>query len=158
MEGTVNKLPVYITLDSTAAAQNVLPQYVALSEAESLLGSAVINGKATGATTLFTVPAGKRCIPTKALLVMTSASNVTGVADVGIGDSATFDNIVSSTTLTNFDATGESWRFDIAANLVAAANNPAAAQAIKIEVDTAATTTGASDTYTFSVYLFGHLV
>lgn len=156
---TQNVIPVLVTFDTAATAQNRIPKLISLTPADSLLGTASINGKATGQTTLLTVPAGKRCIPTKMMLVMTSASNVTGVAQVSIGTAgAGYDQVIANTTLTNFDATGESWTDIVAEGLIAVTANPAATSTVSFSVNVAATTTGAGDTYTFTAYLFGLLV
>jgi len=142
------------------ASQNVLPLKVTLAAdstipASVMLGSASIDGKSTGATTLYTVPTGKTAIVTKVILRMTAASNVTGVADVSVGKTtAEWEDIVAETTLTNFDAAGETWHFNIASLNASVA----AAGTVKIDVDTAATTTGAEDTYTFTAMVFGFLV
>lgn len=154
---TKNVVPVLVTFDSSAVTQNILPMLVALTPTDSLVGYATINGKSTGQTALLAVPSGKRFIPTKVLLVMSSASNVTGVATITVGTSAGYDQLVGSTALTDFDANGESFRIDIAAGLQAATVNPATGT-VYLNVASAATTTGAGDTYSFTAYLFGLLV
>jgi len=156
--GTLNLDPYLVTFDTTTAARNTLPYLIDLNPVDLLLGSAVIDGKTETQTTILTVPAGKTCIPTKILFVMTSASEVTGVATVTVGETAGWDTILGSTALTNFDATGQSWKETIADGIIEATANPDEASVVKIDVATAATTTGAGDTYTFIVYLFGALV
>jgi len=154
--GNQNLVPVLVTFDTTSANQNHVPVLISLTPADSLLSTTSINGKATGATLLFTVPAGKTAIVTKAQLHMTSASNVTGVATVSIGKTtAEWQDIIAEIALTGFDTTG---MVATLTPIALTAVSTAAAGTIKIDVDAAATTTGGDDTYTFNVYLYGYLI
>jgi hypothetical protein len=154
MSGTQNVVPHLVTFDTAAHAANKLPLLIQLSPADTLLSTvASINGKVTGQTTLYTVPAGKSCIVTKMIVHLTSASNVTGVATITAGVTSAWTSVLASTALTGLDVTGECF--------VLSASNPsivtAAAGTIKLDVASAATTTGGGDTYTFRVLLFGIL-
>ena len=139
-----NILPVKVTL----AADSTIPAAV-------MLGSASIDGKTEAATTLYTVPAGKTAIIQRVALLMTSASNVTGVSTVSVGIAADYADIVAETALTGFETTG---MVATLSPIALTAVSGAATEVIKIDVDAAATTTGAGDTYTFTAQLFGYLV
>lgn len=140
----VNILPVKITL----AADSSIPAEVRLARITA------IDGKTETQTTLYTVPTGKVLIMPKVMLRMTSASNVTGVATVTVGITAGFNTIIASTALTDFDTTGEV----IVLNASAPFASIAAGGVVKIDIATAATTTGAEDTYTFEAHAFGFLI
>lgn len=142
------------------AVQNSLPRKVSIA-ADSVIPSlgvqlsktSSINMKATGQTTLYTVPTGKSCVVTHVLIRVTSASNVTGVPVITVGITSGWNSIRTSTTLTNLDATGEYY--------LVQCSQPAAVTAaggvIKLDVATGATTTGGGDTYVAEVRLFGFL-
>lgn len=141
------------------ANKNTLPIRVSLAADSTIpmigmrLSSTSILGKIQTQTTLYTVPTGKTAVITHIVLRMTSASNVTAVATVTAGVTSAWTSILASTALTGFDATGEYF--------VLQSSNPsivtAAAGVIKLDVPTAATTTGGGDTYTFTCDLFGYL-
>ena len=143
------------------ANQNVLPLKVTLA-ADSTIPAAVmlsavsIDGKTAAATTLYTVPTGKTAIIQRVALLMTSASNVTGDATVSVGVAAAeYADIVAEVALTGFNVTGQVATLSpIALTAVSAA----AAAVIKLDVDSAATTTGGDDTYTFTAQTFGYLI
>lgn len=141
----INKLPVKVTL----AADSSIPAAVRLARVTG------INGKTEAQTNLYTVPTGKRAIITKILLRMTSASNVTGVATVSAGVAAEFEDVVAETALTGFDTTN---MVATLSPIALTAVSVAAAGVLKLDVDTAATTTGAEDTYTFEAHVFGFLI
>ena len=139
-----NVLPIKCTL----AADSTIPAAV-------MLGSASIDGKSAAATTLYTVPTGKTAIVQRVALLMTSASNVTAVAHVSVGVAAESADIVAEITLTGFETTG---MVATLSPIALTAVSAAAAAVIKLDVDNAATTTAAEDTYTFTAQLFGYLI
>lgn len=139
-----NSLPRKVSI----AADSTIPSLgVQLSKTSS------INMKSTGQTTLYTVPAGKTAIITHIMVRVTSASNVTGVPIITAGVTASWTSILASTTLTNLDATGEYVLIHVSSPSI----QTAAAGVIKLDVATAATTTGGGDTYVAEVRLFGFL-
>ena len=143
------------------AVQNSLPRKVSIA-ADSVIPSlgvqlsktTGINMKATGQTTLYTVPTGKSAIITHLLVRVTSASNVTGVPVITAGITPSWTSVLASTTLTSLDATGEYYLIQVTqpAAIVAAAG------VVKLDVATGATTTGGGDTYVVEVRLFGFLI
>ena len=138
-----NVLPIKVSL----AADSSFPASVRLASVGS------IDGKTTAATTLYTVPAGKTAVITKVVIVLTAASNVTGDPDIGVGIAATYDSIMASTTLTSLQTALQTWVY----NIDSLSTTTAATAVIKLEVDTAATTTAAEDTYVIRADLFGYL-
>lgn len=69
-----------------------------------------VDGLSTGTTTLLTVPAalGANYIITHLIFIPASFTAVTGTVTLSVGtNAATYDNIMPSTALTNFNASGE---------------------------------------------------
>lgn len=110
-----------------------------------------IDGKATGTTTLYTVPMGKTAVILGASIRVTTADTITVTGDAGIGVAAGEDDIFASTTITGLLATGLVWNFD---NTGATRVAVAAAGVIKLGIDTGWTAT----TATLAVDLIGYLV
>lgn len=67
----------------------------------SLLGEATVSFGADGATTLYTVPAGKRCVLTHAIVV--AAADV-GTTTMSIGQVGALTDFLAANTLGNLDA------------------------------------------------------
>lgn len=67
-----------------------------------LLGSASFSVQSTGATTLYTVPVGKRCILDNVKVVCGSAASPT--AHVSVGQVGTLTDFIPDTTCTNLAA------------------------------------------------------
>ncbi len=109
-----------------------------------------IDAKATGTTTLYTVPTGKTAVITGAVVRCTAATAITVAPTLGIGVAAGEDDIFASTALTGLTATTKEWTF-VASGLMV---NAAAAAAIKVGIDTAATGTS----QTLAIDLLGYLV
>lgn len=109
-----------------------------------------IDGTATGATNLFTVPTGKKLIVDKVILEATTFTGTSGTLAAGVGVAAGEEDIYSSTDLIGFDTTGDGWEFDATGSIVL----PAASDVVKLGIDTALTGT----TATITAYLFGWLV
>ena len=67
-----------------------------------------VDGLATGATTLVTVPTGQNFLITHLVFIPASFTGATGNLVLSVGTvGAGYDNIMPSTTLTNFNASGE---------------------------------------------------
>lgn len=108
-----------------------------------------INAGAAVDTVLYTVPAGKTAIITRAVVRMTNADTVTVEGTLGIG--VTADDIFSYTELTGIDTTGDAYMFS---NVMGKFHAATAAEEISITSETAYTAT----TATIAVDLFGYLV
>lgn len=113
-----------------------------------------IDFTATGDTLLYTVPDyANGCRVTRVLLINEAATvDVTGEADVGIGNNATFDDIVASATLTGFDTAGQTFE----PTVLALQPELAAGKEISIEVDAAATG-GGTEVQNVTAVLFGYV-
>ena len=131
-----------------------------LAETQAILGLASypsilstttgIDAKVVATINLYTVPAGKSTIVTSVIIRVTTADTITAVPALGIGIAAGEDDIIASTTLTGLDATTKYWKFDVEGT----AKVGAAAEVIKLGIDTGATAT----TMTIAVDLIGYLV
>ena|SRR5215208_7788735 len=109
-----------------------------------------INAKSTGTTTLYTVPTGKRAYITEIVFHCTAATAITVEPTLGVGVAAGEVDIMPSTALTGFTALDKIYRFSPEGTYVSCA----AADAIKVGIDTAATGTS----MTIEVYLIGFLI
>ena len=109
-----------------------------------------IDAKTTGTTNLFTVPTGRSCVVTRAVVRVTVADTVTVVPAMGIGIAAGEDDIFTSTTLTGVTVTTDLFHFSATAKTKVGA----ATEVIKLGIDTGATAT----TMTIAVDLYGYLV
>jgi len=69
--------------------------------AETLLSSTTVALNATGATTLYTVPTGKRCVITKAVLVAGADASTSALT---IGKSTALTDFLNTQTLTGINA------------------------------------------------------
>ena len=119
---------------------------------EILLSStAGINGKSASTTNLYTVPAGKTAIITRAVVRLTSASALTAAGSAGIGIGAGEDDIFDSTVLSGILATSDAYMFS---NVMGKFRAAASTEVIKLGIDAAYTGT----TATLAVDLFGYLV
>lgn len=109
-----------------------------------------IDGKATGTTTLYTVPAGKQAIVLTATFRLTNSSAVISVATAGIGVASGEDDIITAAALTNLSATNKGVKFDPQLGFKVAQ----ATEVIKLGIDVAYVAT----TATLAVDLFGYLI
>jgi hypothetical protein len=116
---------------------------------ETLLSTTTVALNATGATTLYTVPTGKRCVITKAVLVAGADASTSALT---IGKSTALTDFLNTQTLSNIDA-----QYDVAilqpvpAATTARSKSYAAGDVIQVNVTTG--NGGASNT----MYLFGFL-
>ena len=110
-----------------------------------------VNLAATGQTTLFTVPSGKKCVVTDVRLEVATSNAVISVASVRVGKASNYNEWLPITALTGLDAIGEMVCLSTAANLVVrqAFNG---SDAIKMDVTTAAVATA----LTVNVHVFGY--
>lgn len=109
-----------------------------------------IDAKATGTTTLYTVPVGKTAIITGAIIRCTAASSISVGPTLGIGVAVGEDDIFTSTAITALTATTKDFGFQTVGMSV-----PAAAGAlIKVGLDSASTGTS----QTIAVDLIGFLI
>lgn len=115
-----------------------------------LASAASISGTATGATSLYTVPAGRTAIITSANVRCTAATAITVGPTLGIGVAAGEDDIYAAVSLASLISVGQLYGFSTTGMSVSAA----AGSVIKVGIDTAAT--GTSQTLT--VDLVGYLV
>ena len=143
-----NVLPVKVSI----AADSSFPVSVRLASVGS------IDGKTEAATNLYTVPTGKTAIITSIIARLSAASNVTQVADIGVGVASGEDDIIASATLTSIDTAGLYTGLSPAGAANQFAKSAVAADVIKVGVDTAATTTAPEDVYTLVIDLFGYLI
>jgi hypothetical protein len=116
---------------------------------EALLSSTTVDLSGTGQTTLFTVPSGKRCVVTKAVLI---AGADCGASVITIGQSGALTDFLGSQNLGNIDA-----QYDVAI-LQPIPNatpvlNKSYAEATNIQVDVSTALGGATNT----MLLFGIL-
>lgn len=75
-----------------------------------------VDGLGTGTTTLLTVPAalGSNYLITHLIFITASFTAVTGTVTLSVGtNAATYDNIMPSTALTNFNASGEFYIYPV---------------------------------------------
>lgn len=119
----------------------------------TLLGTVTgIDLKTTGQTTLYTVPAGKSCIVTDIILVVTAANTVLASTTVRVGKASSYNEWLPLTTLTGLNAANQFISLENSANLLIQ-NIFAAADVIKLDVQTGATATS----LTVTAYPFGFL-
>ncbi len=125
----------------------------ALTEnAITLLSSTTVALNANGQTTIYTVPAGKRCILSHAILVVGADA---GTSDISIGQNGTTTDFVGAIDLANLDAANDACRLapvPVAATASAVKEESYAAGTV-IEADVTNQTGGASNV----LYLFGLL-
>jgi hypothetical protein len=108
-----------------------------------------IDAKSVAVTNLLTVPGGRKCVVTGAIVECTAATAITAPPSLGIGVAASEQDIFGSIALTGLTAAAKSWVF--AASGLSIVNQ--AADIIKVGIDTAATGTA----MTISVTLLGYL-
>lgn len=120
----------------------------------TLLSTTTVALNATGATTLYTVPPGKRCVITKAVMVFGADAAVGSNTTLTIGKSTALTDFLNTQTLVvaTFGAAYDAAIFQqIPAASTALAKSYAAGDIIQINVT--AGNGGASNT----LYLFGFL-
>ena len=109
-----------------------------------------IDAKVIATTNLFTVPAGRSCVITRAVVRVTVADTVTVPPTLGIGIAAGEIDIFPAAALTGVATTSDLWHFNASAMLKAGL----ATEVIKAGIDVGATAT----TMTIAIDLFGYLV
>jgi hypothetical protein len=115
----------------------------------ALVSTTTVSLAATGQTTLFTVPAGKRFVPTKALVI---AGADAGASIVTLGKSTALTDFLAAQTLSNLDAQYDAVKLQPIQNATPVKQKSyAAGDIFQIDVTTAAG--GATNT----VKLFGFL-
>jgi parallel beta-helix repeat protein len=107
-----------------------------------------IDAKATGATPLFTVPAGKKAFVTGIAINCTASSAITGVPSADIG--VTAGDILSNTSLTGLTGSSKYFRVVFAGAGITASSGTV----INLNINTAAVAT----TMTISVTLIGYVI
>lgn len=108
-----------------------------------------VDAKAVATTALYTVPTGKTCVVTAAIIRCTAATAVTIGPQLGIGIAAGEDDIFASTTLTSLTSASKCFGFSsVGTSVIGASTN-----VIKLGVDVA--TTGTSQT--LAVDLMGYI-
>ncbi len=115
-----------------------------------LATTTAIDGKTTGTTNLYTVPAGKTAIITQAIVRTTTATAVATPPDAGLGIASGEDDIFASSTLFGLTSSARMYVFTSQGGAVQATTG----QIIKLGIDTGATGT----TLTLAVDLIGYLV
>ena len=102
------------------------------------------------ATNLYTVPTGRKCVVTSAIIRVTSANTISVAAQAGIGIAAGEDDILALVTLTELTAVDKAFRMSPTITFaVGSADN-----IIKLGVDIGAVAT----TMLCEVSLFGYLI
>lgn len=116
---------------------------------DSLLSATTIALNAAAATTLYTVPVGKRCVLTKAIIV---AGADASTSTVTIGKSTALTDFLNTQTLSNLDAQYDTVILTPVPNSTPVKQKSYAAGDI-IQVNVTSGVGGASNT----LYLFGFL-
>ena len=154
---------LYVSVANTVASDLPGTSYNNASTIDNLIGynSAVYAapgsllapsaGSSPSTYNLYTVPAGKTAIITRAVLKLTAASAVTGVGSFGIGVASGEEDIFASMELTGVTSTNNLYMYS---NVMGKFRSAAATEVIKLGIDTGYTAT----TATFTVDLFGYLV
>jgi len=117
---------------------------------DSLLSVNTLSLAATGTTTLYTVPAGKRCILTKAYLV---AGGSAGTSTLTIGQVGALTDFLGTQTLSNLTAQNDA----VILSPVPSATPPKQKSYNEGTV-IQANVTSASGSATNTIYLFGFLI
>ncbi len=138
--GTAGQVP---SVNSGATAMTWATTPIILSTTTS------INAKATGTTTLYTVPAGKTAVITGAVIRCTAATSITVGPTLGIGVAANEDDMFASTALTALTTTAKIYGF----SLVGMSVLGNAGDVIKVGCDAASTGTS----QTIAIDLIGYL-
>ena len=115
-----------------------------------LASVAGISGTTTGATSLYTVPAGRTAIITSANVYCTAANAITAGPMLGIGVAAGESDMYAATSLASLIAVGQLYGFTTSGMSVSAA----AGSVIKVGIDTGATGTSQA----LTVDLVGYLI
>ncbi len=119
-----------------------------------LLGKVTnVDLKATGQTTLYTVPAGKNAIITEIVVVLSNGNTITVPPIARIGLASAYTEWMPATTFTGLAATNQSFNLSSSAALLVHTLFTTG-QVVKVDVTTGATAT----TMTASFYVFGFLI
>ena len=111
-----------------------------------------IDAKTTGATTIYTVPTGKRLIITNVFIVPETITSFSSTFALSIGTNSTnFDNLFEIKSMLGLDTVSKFWQFN---NLSGLSVINEALDAIKVKITTGATAT----TYKIKVLLFGYFL
>lgn len=146
------------TSAGTAAFVNTSPYHnnlIATNNGNGFGGLRVLSqttgfdAKTVSATALFTVPVGKKCVVTGAIVECTAATAITAPAALGIGVAAGESDLFGSITLAGLLAAGQIWSFVTSGLSI----RPNAGDVIKLGIDTGAIGTS----QTISVTLLGYL-
>lgn len=120
------------------------------TKADTLLSTTTVSFAANADTTLFTVPAGKRCVLTKAVAVAGADAGAT--TQLSIGQNGTETDFVNAYTLSNLDAANDAVILTPVPNSTPVKGKSYAANTV-IEAQVTNQSGGATNT----VYLFGFL-
>jgi len=120
------------------------------TKADTLLSATTVAFNANADTVLFTVPTGKRCVLTKAIVV--AGADAGGTTTLSIGANGTETDFIPANTLSNLDAANDAVILLPIPNTTPLKNKSYAAATV-IEAQVATQSGGATNT----VYLFGFL-
>lgn len=99
-----------------------------------------ISGTAVASTALYTVPAGKTCVVTSAIIKCTAATSITNGPTAGIGNTTSTNTIFASSAMTALTAASTIFGF----NLTGISVYTAAASVIYLNISTGSTGTSQS--------------
>lgn len=120
------------------------------TKADTLLSTTTVSFAANGDTVIFTVPTGKRCVLTKAIVVAGADAGAT--TTLAIGQNGAETDFIPANTLSNLDAADDAVILVPIPNTTPLKNKSYAAGTV-IEAQVGTNSGGATNT----VYLFGFL-
>ena len=119
-------------------------------KAASLLSATTVSFAADADTTLYTVPTGKRCVLSHAIVV--AAADAGATTDLSIGAAAAGTDWVDAVTLSNLDAAYDAVKVEpLMADPPVKIKSYAAAAVIEAKIASQSGSAGNT------IYLFGHL-
>lgn len=111
-----------------------------------------IDAKTTGATTIYTVPSGKRLVITNVFIIPETITSFSSTFALSIGtNSSNYDNLFEIKSMLGLDTLSKFWQFN---NLSGLSVINEASDIIKCKITTGATAT----TYKIKVLLFGYFL